>query len=606
MASFGLGATEMTLNSDNEALLAELLLNYFDARSQGEDVSAETVAGARTDLITELKRRIDAIQWFDGRFVAELELAFRQPGAATSQTHYGEISPHAAGGQGEVYTARNVELRRREALKFLKARYADDAESRNRFRAEAEITGRLEHPGIVPIYGLGKDNDGYPCYAMRFISGVKLQNAIDTLHRSDALDPDRRKKILLDLRGQIASGPSRPEDPNDLRQLIQRELLSRFRMVCQTIAYAHSEGVVHCDIKPDNIMLGRYGETLVVDWGIAKQLADSQALASESRVRSMVTDDCEAGAASSPPDDANEPGPARAGSSDDNDKRSRRHGTPAYMSPEQLDGREIRRQSDVYSLGATLYTILTGRAPFSGVGLLSRIKCGEFPPPRQVQPRVPKPLQAICLKAMAKEAGERYASAGEMADDIANFLADGRVSAYREPIWQRLARWARRHRAATRVAAAALVVVSVTTSWPLWRALSNRLWAQENEEAAEIILKGTHGVFRTYERNPGKILDRLPLPDALLRIVKQSVSQPSSDALVKQGIEDVVDEYKTGVRADSALDLRLMPGLNDPEPIPVRDKNVVIVATVKGVLHFRLFNSDGVKVADTDEDFLAG
>ncbi len=158
------------------------------------------------------------------------------------------LRPHARGGLGEVYVARDEELNREVALKQIQDRHADHADSRSRFLLEAEITGGLEHPGIVPVYGLGHYPDGRPFYAMRFIRGDSLKEAIDRFHRADR-QPGR--------------------DPGE-RALALRQLLGRFVDVCNAVAYAHSRGVLHRDLKPGNVMLGPYGETLVVDWGLAK------------------------------------------------------------------------------------------------------------------------------------------------------------------------------------------------------------------------------------------------------------------------------------------------------------------------------------------------
>ena len=135
----------------------------------------------------------------------------------------------------------------RSALKLIQEQFADDTDSRDRFLFEAEITGRLEHPGVIPVYGLGVDGKGRPYYAMRFIRGESLKESIARFHRAD--------------------GPTR--EPGE-RSLALRELLGRFINVCNTIAYAHGRGVLHRDLKPANVMLGDYGETLVVDWGLAK------------------------------------------------------------------------------------------------------------------------------------------------------------------------------------------------------------------------------------------------------------------------------------------------------------------------------------------------
>jgi serine/threonine-protein kinase len=269
------------------------------------------------------------------------------------------LRPHARGGLGEVFVARDTELNRDVALKEIQDRYADDPRCRARFLLEAEITGGLEHPGIVPVYGLGVAADGRPYYAMRFIKGDSLKDAIARFHK----DPSAR--------GDAGA-----------RMLELKKLLRRFLDVCNAVAYAHSRGVLHRDLKPGNIMVGQYGETLVVDWGLAKVVGRSDATAPEATLR-----------------------PPSAGGSSETLPGSA-VGTPAFMCPEQAEGRLdlLGPASDVYSLGATLYCLLTGRAPVeepdAGV-VLERVRRGEIPRPRQVQPGLPRPLEAICRKAMA-------------------------------------------------------------------------------------------------------------------------------------------------------------------------------------------------------------
>src|SRR5262249_54741200 len=158
---------------------------------------------------------------------------------------------HAKGGLGQVSVALDEELHREVALKEIQERHADHPESRARFLMEAEVTGGLEHPGIVPVYGLGQYRDGRPFYAMRFIRGDNLKDAIERLHKADGSTQDAGE-----------------------RSLEFRKLLGRFMDVCQAISYAHSRGVLHRDLKPGNVMLGQYGETLVVDWGLAKPLGN--------------------------------------------------------------------------------------------------------------------------------------------------------------------------------------------------------------------------------------------------------------------------------------------------------------------------------------------
>ncbi|HEY2159450.1 MAG TPA: serine/threonine-protein kinase, partial [Isosphaeraceae bacterium] len=380
--------------------------------------------------------------------------------SASSLSRFLELRLHARGGLGEVYEAWNAEFRRPVALKFLKVDKSTDGESRDRFRGEAEITGRLEHPGIVPIYGLGEDDAGHPCYAMRFIRGLPMDDAIRALHDADA-EPDapKRNQRLADLLARIKGTRRDPSASDDLRDRVFRELLGRFRAVCETVAYAHSKRVIHRDLKPQNVMLGKFGETLVVDWGLARSF------------------------------DAAESGGGRAGSGDAKTTMPiETHsggltptvgpkGTPSYMSPEQASAaRDIGPATDIYSLGATLYSLLAGRAPFRGRSdeVLEQVRDGAFPPPRSVKSSIPRPLEAVCLKAMSRDPSRRYASAEALADDVDNWLNDRPVMSWREPLVVRAGRWTKRHRTSVTAAAAALVVGLTVVAAFAWRARSER------------------------------------------------------------------------------------------------------------------------------------
>jgi hypothetical protein len=329
---------------------------------------------------------------------------------------------HKSGGLGEVFVAEDAELHREVALKRMQARWEGDPESRRRFLPEAEVTGRLEHPGVVRVYGLGQDADHRPRYAMRFIRGETLDEAIQRFHEQD-----------------------RPGRHPGERSLALRELLGRFVTVCKTVAYAHGRGILHRDLKPGNVMLGKYGETLVVDWGLAKPIERDET--ARSGGEETLT-------------------PA-SGSGDSGTQLGVALGTPDYMSAEQASGEWtcVGPASDIYSLGAILYKLLAGQTPFAEGSVkakLEKVKRGEFPRPRQVKRACPPALEAVCLKAMAVNPEARYDTALALAAEVERWLADEPVGAWREPWMVRARRWARRNRTlATAAATAAILAVLV-------------------------------------------------------------------------------------------------------------------------------------------------
>jgi serine/threonine-protein kinase len=343
-------------------------------------------------------------------------------GSATSDgLRFRVLRPHARGGLGAVFVALDQELHREVALKQILDKHADDPVSRQRFLLEAEVTGGLEHPGIVPVYGLGTYGDGRPYYAMRFVGGDSLKETIARFHDDEVLkrDPGRRSLEL-------------------------RKLLRRFLDVCNAIGYAHSRGVLHRDIKPGNIIVGRHGETLVIDWGLAK--AQGRAETAELSGERPLAPSSASGSAETLPGSA--------------------LGTPAYMSPEQARG-ELDRlgpRSDVYSLGATLYCLLTGRPPVEADDIGEVLRCvqrGDIPPPRKLDASIDRALEAICLKAMALEPDDRYGSCKALADDIERWMADQPVAAWQEPWTRSLVRWLTRNRTSVTAAGAAMLMALV-------------------------------------------------------------------------------------------------------------------------------------------------
>lgn len=349
---------------------------------------------------------------------------------------------HAKGGLGQVSVASEPSINRIVALKEIQPQFADEQISRDRFLKEAQITGQLEHPGIVPIYGIGCYADGRPYYAMRFIEGNSLKEAVDEYH-------------------EFRESPESDED-EIARRL--RKILARFATVCYAIDYAHSRGVIHRDLKPDNIMLGPYGESLVVDWGLAK-LQDQEEVESETASVELQHDA-------------------------DTSKTLEGNivGTPAYMSPEQASGNlaSIAQPADIYSLGATLYYILVGAHPIRGklMEVLQRVRDGDIKSPHEIRSTIPRSLSAVTEKAMNVKISGRYRTATELAEEVERFIADEPVLACPEPFSVRARRWMKKHRAIVSSVAASLVVAIIgLTVGVLLLSASNQREIQSRTEA---------------------------------------------------------------------------------------------------------------------------
>ena len=323
-----------------------------------------------------------------------------------SGTKYRLIRELGHGGMGTVYLAEDTDLDREVAVKVLSSE-ADESALSRRIVREAQIIARLEHPGIVPVHDVGTLADGRVFYAMKLIRGERLDQYT----------------------ANVAS---------------LKERLRKFQAACDAVSFAHAHGVIHRDLKPQNIMIGAFGEVLVLDWGVAKILPDAI----------LDRNDSEAETLRLMPQ-ANTKGPQPEEHTDDT-RRGTIIGTAKYMSPEQERGEidELDQRSDVYSLGAILYFLLTNRSPAAVQ-------------PRAANAKVSKAAEAVCLKAMSAVARDRYDSAAQLSADVARLLNDEPVSAYRENWLEKVKRWVSKNRVLLLIVLAYLLVriFFIFSSW---------------------------------------------------------------------------------------------------------------------------------------------
>lgn len=339
-----------------------------------------------------------------------------------SDVRYQLVRKLGQGGLGRVWLARDLNLNRYVALKEIShPSRATDAVV-ERFKHEASITGRLEHPGIVPIYHLGQDDKGRAFYTMRFLGKKTLQDSIVEYH-------ERREE-------------------GDHDPMLLRHLLVAFVNICHALGHAHSRKVIHRDLKPENIVIDSFGQVIVIDWGLAKVL-------DETSVESL------AGV-----DGINEGSQTSEGQV---------LGTPLFMAPEQAAGRldEVDTRTDIYGLGAILFAIITGYAPHeqtqkaavdSGIGargMISVIASGKLPEAREVNPSADPALEAICSKAMSRKRYARYQEATELGEEIQRWMAGESVTAYKETPLQQAKRWVARHQGLTQALVGMLMIVLV-------------------------------------------------------------------------------------------------------------------------------------------------
>ena len=335
---------------------------------------------------------------------------------------YARLEEIGRGGQSAVWLALDEFLGREVALKEVLPPLdaapdgSESSVSARRFLREARVTAKLDHPSIVPIHEVARRPNGTLFCAQKLIRGETLRSRLATC---DSLE------------SRLA-------------------LLPHVIDASQAVAYAHSRGVIHRDLKPSNIMVGSFGETVVVDWGLAKQRGQPDDLFSS-------------------PATLSEPGLTVAGTA---------LGTPAYMSPEQVRGAiaEVDERSDVFGLGVVLYELLTGRLPFEGSEaqeVMDRILEGHFRPIREVCPDAPAELAAVAERALSHDPAARYPGAAPLAKELVAYRAGGRVAAYEYRSWDLVKKFVARNRAASAVSVAALLLLvgaSIAIAWQLHQA----------------------------------------------------------------------------------------------------------------------------------------
>ena len=362
----------------------------------------------------------------------------------------------ARGGMGAIHRVFDQDARRRLALKVMlgerSATPADSDASLGRFLEEAQVASQLDHPGIVPVHEIGIDAADRVYFTMKLVKGEDLRSVFD-----------------------------RVADPSDEEWTTTRALNVMLR-VCEAMAYAHEKGVIHRDLKPGNVMVGKFGEAYVMDWGLAKVLGREDA--HDLRLRLDVSDSLRTARGDAAEQTPDSPILTMDGAV---------VGTPAYMPPEQACGRieELGPPADVYAVGAMLYHLLAHGMPYTKPGdrisartILALVTQGPPPSLAGLAPDASSELVAIVEKAMAREIADRYPDMTALARDLRAYLENRVVAAYETGAWAELKKWVQRNKALALTAAAAMFVVAALGTWSNVTIRDQRNVAEANEQEA--------------------------------------------------------------------------------------------------------------------------
>jgi len=481
--------------------------------------------------------------------------------SAESETHtavsdgprYDLVDNFAHGGVGNIWKAHDQRLQRNVAYKELLPRALRRPRLVERFVQEAQITGQLEHPGIVPIYDLGWQDNGAPFYAMKLINGTEMKDRIGQLHKL-------------------------PKDSVEYRRAFVK-LLHNFIDTCNALAFAHQRGVLHRDLKPQDVMLGEYGETLVLDWGLARILTSNKESATggvtvsgdyhenldvgeESADESLAdgVQDSDATKIVGEPGDPYQ-APTHIVTTIKTSSRSEgtetRYGsvmgTLAYMPPEQAEGKIdlMDARTDIYSLGAILYEILVNDAPIPRgpmEQMIDYIVHEPIKPPIEIDSSTSRQLNAIALKALSKRREDRFASALDLAQDVEDYLAGEPVSAYPEPWYDTARRWARRHQKQIAGTIAAIVfLVLVQFAWSL-RTENQQLAAVEKARSDVAAFEQLADEAQYFAATSDRLDENTPYYDPALAEQAADAALKISAMWGKQLEKLPIDELRSSVR----------------------------------------------------------